>query len=103
MNANPPARPPSAPAGASIATEAATLSEREWQVFRLLGHGLGTQAIAAELHVSVKTVETHRGRIMAKLRLANALALQHLAELLQRADPIWEMGGNHGVSARTEF
>ena len=85
MNANPPAGPPSAQSPAEIGHEATTLSEREWQIFRLLGHGHGTQAIATELHLSVKTIETHRGRIMAKLRLANALALQQRAELFRRA------------------
>ncbi len=85
MNANPPAGPLSAHSPAAIAGEATMLSEREWQIFRLLGHGRGTQAIAAKLRVSVKTIETHRGRIMAKLRVANALALQQRAELFQRA------------------
>ena len=85
MNATPPAGPLSAHSPPEIGVEATMLSERECEVFRLLGLGHGTQAIAAKLRVSVKTIETHRGRIMAKLRVANALALQQRAELFRRA------------------
>jgi len=43
------------------------LSDREFEVFRLLGEGTSTPAIAERLHLSVKTVETHRMNIKAKL------------------------------------
>lgn len=59
--------------------ECAILSDRELQVFRLIGSGFGTSRLAGELHLSVKTVETHRQRIKQKLRLTNG------AELTQRA------------------
>lgn len=43
------------------------LSDRELEVLRLLGRGYGTRDIAEQLHLSVKTVETHRGHIKEKL------------------------------------
>jgi DNA-binding NarL/FixJ family response regulator len=55
------------------------LSDRELEVFELLGRGLSTRDIAEALHISPKTVETHRGRIK------NKLALNNSTELLQRA------------------
>ena len=54
------------------------LSDRELEVFRLIGLGHGTRQIAEELHLSVKTVETHRAHVMDKMRLrtAHELALR---------------------------
>jgi DNA-binding NarL/FixJ family response regulator len=46
------------------------LSNRELEVFDLIGQGLATSKIAARLHLSVKTVETHREKIKRKLQLA---------------------------------
>ncbi len=46
-----------------------TLSERQREVLQLLAEGRSTKEIAERLHVSPKTVETHRKRIMDKLRL----------------------------------
>lgn len=62
-------------------SEAAALSNRELEVFRLLGEGLGTRSVAERLCLSVKTVETHRERIKEKLRLANGSELQQRAAL----------------------
>jgi DNA-binding NarL/FixJ family response regulator len=45
------------------------LSDRELDVFRLIGQGLTTKQIADELHLSVKTIETHRTRIKDKLSI----------------------------------
>ena len=54
------------------------LSDRELQVFSLVGQGLSTRQIAKELHLSVKTVETHRAHIKEKLNLKSAVELvQH--------------------------
>lgn len=61
--------------------EMSALSNRELQVFRLLGSGLGTRAVATELGVSVKTVETHRQRMKEKLQVANGTELQRRAVL----------------------
>lgn len=52
-----------------------TLSDRELEVFELLGDGLSSREIAARLHLSVKTVETYREKIKAKLSLKNGSEL----------------------------
>lgn len=59
--------------------QTAALSDRELEVFRLLGQGLTTRAIANRLDLSVHTIETYRGNIRTKLHLKNS------AELTQRA------------------
>ena len=48
------------------------LSDRELEVFELIGHGMGTGEIASKLHLSVKTIETHRANIKSKLGLSSA-------------------------------
>lgn len=53
----------------------ATLSDRELEIVNLIGNGMLTREIAAKLHVSVKTVETHRAHIKEKLNLRNATQL----------------------------
>jgi DNA-binding NarL/FixJ family response regulator len=54
------------------------LSDRELEVFRLIGDGHGTRQIAEELHVSVKTVESYQAHIKEKLSLRSARELvQH--------------------------
>jgi DNA-binding NarL/FixJ family response regulator len=57
----------------------AALSNRELEVFHLLGEGCGPREIAERLHVSVRTVETHRLHIREKLHLDSAAALRHYA------------------------
>ena len=61
--------------------ETGALSQRERQVFRLLGSGNSGRAIAAELGVSVKTVETHRQRIKDKLQLKTGAELNRRAAI----------------------
>jgi DNA-binding NarL/FixJ family response regulator len=56
-----------------------TLSDRELEVFELIGGGLGTRDIAQQLHRSVKTIESHREHIKNKLDLQNANELLHRA------------------------
>jgi len=51
------------------------LSDRELEVFQLIGGGLTTAEIAERLHVTVKTIETHRQRIKGKLNLKNSAQL----------------------------
>lgn len=46
------------------------LSDRELEVFRLIGKGFSTREIAGQLVLSVKTIETHREHIKDKLKLA---------------------------------
>jgi len=48
-----------------------TLSDRELEVFQLIGEGLTTRQIAEKLHLSPKTIETHREHIKTKLNLEN--------------------------------
>jgi DNA-binding NarL/FixJ family response regulator len=55
------------------------LTDREVQVFELLGAGQSTHQIAAALHINASTVETYRGRIKEKLNLKNALELLQYA------------------------
>ncbi len=55
------------------------LSDRELEVLELIGRGLGTSQVAKKLHLSVKTIETHRAHIKEKLQIENA------SELLQYA------------------
>lgn len=55
------------------------LSDREFEVFRLVGEGLPTREIALQLHISGKTVETHRLRIREKLGLRNPSELTKYA------------------------
>jgi DNA-binding NarL/FixJ family response regulator len=45
------------------------LSDREFEVFQLIGRGKSTAQIAQELHLSTKTVEAHRARVKEKLDL----------------------------------
>jgi len=51
------------------------LTDRELEVFRLIGQGLGTKQIANLLHLSSSTVESHRARIKQKFDLKNAIEL----------------------------
>ncbi|PKQ30445.1 MAG: DNA-binding response regulator [Actinobacteria bacterium HGW-Actinobacteria-10] len=51
------------------------LSTREREVLQLMAEGHSTKAIAGMLHLSVKTVETHRRQIMEKLRIFNVAGL----------------------------
>ena len=55
------------------------LSDRELEVFQLIGQGYKTSKIAQELHLSIKTVESYRANIKEKLNLKNA------AELMKHA------------------
>jgi DNA-binding NarL/FixJ family response regulator len=57
----------------------AALSDRELEVFRLIGAGRSTRQIAEILHLSVKTVESYQAHIKEKLDLRNAHELQYHA------------------------
>jgi DNA-binding NarL/FixJ family response regulator len=56
-----------------------SLSNRELQVFEMIGEGVATSRIAKQLHLSIKTIETHQAHIKKKLGLNSA------HELTQRA------------------
>jgi len=55
------------------------LSDREYQVFRMLAVGTSVSDIAAELSLSVKTVSTHKARLLEKIGVANQTELVHYA------------------------
>jgi DNA-binding NarL/FixJ family response regulator len=55
------------------------LSDRELEVFELIGHGKTTKQVADILHLSVKTIETHRENIKQKLDLASHVELLRAA------------------------
>ncbi|MGA2690918.1 MAG: response regulator transcription factor [Opitutaceae bacterium] len=61
------------PRGSSSPIE--KLSDREFEVFRLVGQGKSTRDIAQQLHLSTKTVDVHRGHIKEKLELKDTTAL----------------------------
>lgn len=64
----------------------AVLSDRELQVFRLIGQGQSTRDIAQSLHLSIKTIESHREHIKNKLKLESG------GELLRHATHWVETG-----------
>jgi DNA-binding NarL/FixJ family response regulator len=55
------------------------LSDRELEVFQLIGNGLGNSQIAAKLHLSAKTIETYRAHIKEKLNLQDSTELLRAA------------------------
>jgi DNA-binding NarL/FixJ family response regulator len=55
------------------------LTDRELEVFELIGRGRTTREISSSLHLGMSTVETYRTRIKAKLHLENASQLYHEA------------------------
>ena len=55
------------------------LSDREFEVFQLLGSGKSTKEVAQALNLSPKTVDVHRARIKEKLQLKDATSLIHHA------------------------
>ena len=56
-----------------------SLTDREQEIFRLIGLGLGTSEIAAKVSRSVKTIEAHRANLKQKLGLRNAHELNRFA------------------------
>lgn len=63
------------------------LSDRELEILQLVGQGRGTRQIAEEIHVSVKTVESHYAKIKEKLNLKNANELIQYAVKWYHSEP----------------
>lgn len=63
------------------------LSDRELEVFELIGQGMSTQEIADALLISPKTVESHRGRMKQKLAVNTTTALLQRATLWVERQP----------------
>ena len=55
------------------------LSDREFQIFEMIGRGKNSKEIAAELNLSVRTVDVHRANIKEKLRLPDMVSLLRYA------------------------
>ena len=69
-------------AGARPAADGASverLSDRELEVLDLIGRGMGSRQIAERLHLSIKTIESHREHIKSKLNLTSATELTKYA------------------------
>jgi DNA-binding NarL/FixJ family response regulator len=60
-------------------SEVTPLTDRELQVFSLIGRGFGASRLATELHLSVKTIETYQAHIKEKLGLHSATELNDKA------------------------
>ncbi|HNX22770.1 MAG TPA: PAS domain S-box protein [Spirochaetota bacterium] len=56
-----------------------SMTDREFEVFQLIGHGLGNKHIADKLHISVKTVENYREKIKSKLNFSSSSELIQFA------------------------
>lgn len=69
----------SAPPARGSASPMQALTDREFDVFQLIGQGKSTKEIAAQLHLSHKTVAVHRGHIKEKLGLTSSSELVHQA------------------------
>lgn len=69
---------------AEIEAAVARLTDRELEIFERIGQGQSRKQIAGELHLSIKTVETHCGHIMQKLELPTSFELvKRAAEWVQ--------------------
>jgi DNA-binding NarL/FixJ family response regulator len=76
-------------ANPSVHSSVSELTDRELEVFRLIGEGHGTRQIAEALHLSVKTVESYQAHIKEKLSLRSARELvQHAIEWSVREKPV---------------
>ena len=71
-----------------VASPLERLSDRELEIFRLLGQGVGTRQIAKLLNLSISTVESHRARIKVKLDVKSATELlQHAVKWVETESP----------------
>ena len=63
----------------SATTAGGSISEREEQVIRLIACGFSNKEVASKLEISIKTVETHKSRAMAKLQVNSRAELTRFA------------------------
>lgn len=64
------------------------LSQREKEIVQLVAKGLTTKEIADQLFVSIRTVETHRAKIMKKLQVSNSAEMISMALKHKLIDPL---------------
>jgi len=69
------------------------LSERELEILQMIGQGQDTHAIAGQLQLSTKTVDTHRAHIKDKLQLRNGTELISYAARWVEAESVGAMNG----------
>jgi DNA-binding NarL/FixJ family response regulator len=69
------------------------LTDREFEIFQLLGEAKTNREIAAQLHLSPKTVETHRVNLMRKLKIRNLANLIRFAVQYAAVEATGEPGG----------
>jgi DNA-binding NarL/FixJ family response regulator len=75
-----------------------SLSDRELEVFELIGQGLATRQIAQKLHLSVKTIESHRAHVKSKLGLKTSTELVQAAiRWIEHNEGV--ASGNHAPTA----
>lgn len=68
----------------AVAFSMDTLSDREMEVFQLIGNGYGTRQIAERLNLSVKTIDSYREHLKLKLRLeSGAHLVQHAIQWMK--------------------
>ena len=60
-------------------TSVSNLSDRQLQIFSLIGKGLGTVEIASKLNLSIKTIDTHKENIKVKLHCESSAELRQMA------------------------
>lgn len=65
--------------GDSVPTLLDLITMREREVLQLFAEGYGTKEVAAQLHISPKTIEVHRLNLFAKLRVNNVIELTRIA------------------------
>ena len=70
-----------------VASPPELLSDREFEVFRLIGNGYGTRAIAERLHLSVKTIDSYREHLKQKLNLGTSSDLVRYAIQWGKSQP----------------
>lgn len=66
-------------AKSGVVSVLSSLTDREYEIFRFIGMGMGSSEIADKLSRSVKTVEAHRANLKQKLGLRNAIELNRFA------------------------
>ena len=70
-----------------LAAEAEVLSPRQREVLQLIAEGRNSREIAERLHLSVKTIETHRAQLMQRLEIFDVAGLTRYALRIGLVDP----------------
>jgi DNA-binding NarL/FixJ family response regulator len=73
--------PLSSPADEPASIDLTSLSDREYEVFAMIGNGFSTRQIAEHLRVALSTVETYRDRLKSKLELGSGNSLTRQATI----------------------